>query len=72
MAQFFVMEDLRRRAFIYRLAAFLANIEIVAFVFRRSAFARTLAHAHDGFAKVLVHGVITSLPWNRRANARTH
>ena len=65
------MKDLHRGALIDGLAALLANIEIAALVFRRSAFARTLARAHDCLAYVLVHGDITRVRASRRAGVRS-
>ena len=64
------MKDLHGGALIDGLAALVANIEIAALVFRRSAPARTLAHAYDRFAQVLVHGDITLARADGRVGAR--
>jgi hypothetical protein len=50
------MEDLHGGALVDGLTALVANVEIAALVFRRSAPARTLAHAYDGSAQFLIHG----------------
>ena len=59
VVEFLVMKDLSGGACIERLSAFIANLKIIPLIFRRAGFAFGSLHPRNGFAELLVHGVIT-------------